>query len=234
MNPHRFSLLTLSLAAVATGCGVEGNGAKTTELRGESGFRRVAINMDLDARITPADAFSIAITIDSNLQRHVTTRLRGDTLVVDEDQPLDFSGRAQAVITLPAFLGASLSSDGTVAISGFTPARDLEFDSSGGGHLAWEGLAARVGVSQSGGGRVELTGTADLLEAEDSASGDIDARALIARDARLSLSGSGSIFATVEHEVSRAAIAGSGNIELWGAAEVRDTDLDGSGAVLHH
>src|SRR5262249_39155791 len=119
-------------------------------------------------------------------------------------------------------------------VSGFTAARDLEFDSSGGGFLAYQGPGARVTVHQSGGGQVELNGTADLLEASDSASGDVDARGLVTRDAQLRRSSSGSILANVEHEVSRAAIAGSGNIELWGAAPVRDTALSGSGAILRH
>lgn len=87
-----------------------------------------------------------------------------------------------------------------------------------------------IDVDISGSGEITLAGKVDRLEADISGSGDITAYDLVAKVAKLRVSGSGGIRATATDSV-RARSSGSGKIRIAGNPLQRDTNVSGSGKI---
>lgn len=101
----------------------------------------------------------------------------------------------------------------------------------GAGKITYRGFRQEeLGLEISGSGDVELEGVADRLEAEISGSGEVSAFGLSVKTAKLRVSGSGDIRATVTNTV-RARVSGSGKIKIAGNPTDKDTDVSGSGKI---
>lgn len=102
---------------------------------------------------------------------------------------------------------------------------------AGAGRVTYQELRqAELSVDISGSGEAVLGGQVGRLEVEVSGAGDISAYALTAETARLSVSGVGSVQATVTDSV-RARVSGSGKIKIAGNPEQRDTGTSGVGKI---
>ena len=89
-RPLASRLLLLAAGALALpAClqGTDGNGQRSTELRAVSGFTRVESRGSLDVQIDQGAAFTATVSIDSNLQRQVETRVAGSSLVIEQVAP---------------------------------------------------------------------------------------------------------------------------------------------------
>jgi Putative auto-transporter adhesin, head GIN domain len=261
-------------------CGVfivRGDGHKATESRPLTGFSRVENRTSLDVVVREASSESVSLTLDENLLRYVTTRVSGDTLIIEieDTESLSFAGEGRVVATLPRFLGAENEGSGSLLVEGITQVNALAFalDGSGevrycgpatsltaslsgsgsmtlctptaqvlesvnltvdgSGSLTYDGSAKRVEAVSSGSGGMYLTGLTTLLVARTSSSGALEARGLTSSEADVSVSGSGGVSATVNNGVT-VRISGSGNVDLWGSATVRDVSLTGSGNLRRH
>ena len=120
------------------------------------------------------------------------------------------SPMAEVTVVLPEVTGLRVKGAGKVSYRGF---RQEE-----------------LGLEISGSGDVELEGAADRLEAEISGSGEVSAFGLSVKTAKLRVSGSGDIRATVTDSV-RARVSGSGKIKIAGNPTEKDTDVSGSGKI---
>ena len=117
---------------------------------------------------------------------------------------------AEVTVVLPEVSGVRIKGAGKVTYHGFTQ--------------------DELNIDITGSGDVDLEGKAERLEAEISGSGEVSAYKLTAKTARLRVSGSGDIRATVTQSV-RARVSGSGKIKISGNPAERDTDVSGSGKI---
>ncbi len=85
-----------------------------------------------------------------------------------------------------------------------------------------------LGVQGSGG--ITAFGRVDLPDGEVAGSGDVDASELVATSAKLSVAGSGDIYAYVSNSV-KARVAGAGDIVIRGNPPIRDHSVAGSGDI---
>jgi len=101
----------------------------------------------------------------------------------------------------------------------------------GAGRITYHDFAQEeISLDIAGSGNIDLDGRAKRMEAEISGSGKVDAYRLSVKTARLRVSGSGDIRATVTESV-RARVSGSGKIKISGNPSDRDTDVSGSGKI---
>lgn len=226
-----FSLLVAASPASARPT-VEGNGQKTTEKRDVAGFDAVALDGAIDAAVKVGPAHSVAVTIDSNLQQYVRTRLDGSRLVVDTDPKTDvrWKGKARVEVTLPALRALSTSGSGDAVVEG-GKGGDLVLETSGSGDVRWRGDAAKLEVSTSGSGDVTLAGKAQALVARSSGSGDVRAKDLEVHDAEVRTSGSADVDLRLAGGVLRAWTSGSGDVSWSGDASNVEAHTSGSGDV---
>ena len=230
-----FAVLTLAASSAhawSWGPGVEGNGKKVTQQRELPGtFDAVQTGGSLDARITVGPAPSVSVTIDENLQAQVKLRLKGSTLVIEQEGNMSYRGDAYVTITVPTLRAAGTAGSGDATIEG-SSGGDLELSTSGSGDLRWNGTAKRLAVSTSGSGDALLAGKAESLDASTSGSGDLKGAELtVAGDVNVSTSGSGDVEIRMTGGALRASTSGSGDVVYRGEARSVNARTSGSGEV---
>jgi hypothetical protein len=228
---RRALAVVLLLAAVpgAAEGRVRGNGEKTTTRRDVAPFTAVRLDTSLDVSVKVGPARSVAVTIDSNLQREIETRVDSGTLVVDARRSLEYRGPAKVEITVPELRGFRIAGSGDVDIQGGKGDLALEIDGSG--DLRWSGTAGALSVDIEGSGDVTLEGKADVLRAEIEGSGAIAASGLTARSADVEVDGSGDVDLTLAGGTLRAEVSGSGEVRWAGDATVEKASVSGSGDI---
>jgi Putative auto-transporter adhesin, head GIN domain len=226
------------LAAVwLTGCddsGVEGNGQRTSELRDVGSFSRIRSDAELDIETVQGEVAEVTVSIDSNLQGLVKTRVSDDTLYIDTRENIDDTVDGPHVrVTVPVLTAAKLAGSGRMAFWLDQPETPLDLYLSGSGAMRFEGSAVAVGAYLSGSGSIRLLGQTRDLDVELSGSGSVRASELSADSASIELSGSGDISASVSQSVS-VSLSGSGDVDLWGDASLDGYASTGSGDVHRH
>ncbi|QRK07592.1 DUF2807 domain-containing protein [Archangium violaceum] len=213
--------------------GEQGDGHKVTVSRDLTGFTRVENHSPLDVLVREADTGSVNVTLDENLHRYITTRVSGETLVIDNTYNLSFSGEGRVVVLLPRFLGAMNDGSGDLLVESVTQSNALTLELEGSGDVRYCGPASSLTASLSGSGDMTLCTPAEqVLESvtlESDGSGDLtydgSAKSLESSNdgsGNMSLSGSAPRFV--------ARVESSGNIEAQGlTSEQAELDVSGSG-----
>jgi hypothetical protein len=225
------ALVLAALPVTALAHGVRGNGEKTTERRDLPSFTAVRIEGQLDAEVRVGPARSLAVTIDSNLQEHVRTRVEDGTLVVGTDGDLSWKGEGRVEISLPTLRAFRGEGSGEAHIEGGDG--ELELVLLGSGALRWRGRATRLKLRIEGSSDARLDGTADAVAISIDGSGDVEAAGLTAKDATVNVAGSGDVELTVGGGALTASVSGTGAIEWHGSASAASTSVSGTGTIVH-
>ncbi|PTL78341.1 GIN domain-containing protein [Vitiosangium sp. GDMCC 1.1324] len=149
-------------------------------------------------------------------------------LELDGSGDLRYCGPASRLLAMLSGSGSM-----TLCTSQEQALEEVGLDLSGSGSITYDGSAKQVLVSSSGSGDVNLSGSTPKLVVRTSSSGSVEARGLTSAQAALDVTGSGGVEATVNERVS-VSIDGSGNVDLWGSAQVNDVRLTGSGNIRRH
>lgn len=217
-----------ALAAILSGCAV-GSGEIVTETRSVEGFDEIDLRGTGEVRITVDGTESLAIEAEDNIIGHLTSEIRGSTLVLGVDRPIAPTENIIYTVTMVSLEGIEISGSGTVAVSEFGT-EDLSLDVSGSGSADVTDVAAEsVFVRISGSGAVTISGDADELDLSISGSGAFDGDRLEATSGDVDISGSGSATVHVS-EILDVAISGSGSVEYSGNPSLT-VDSSGSGSV---
>lgn len=234
-NSLIFALMgSLSLSLLACEPATDGNGDRVDEVRETATFTRVRSNCDLDVQLVQGEQQSLTVSVDSNLQDLVKTRVSDDTLYVDvTDNVGEVVDGPHVLITVPQLTAAKLAGSGRMTLAFDEPELPLDLYLSGSGNLRFSGTTAALGAYLSGSGDLRLEGETSDVDLKLSGSGSIRGQGLAATSAAIELSGSGNISATVQDSVS-VELSGSGQIDLFGAAAVDSYRHTGSGELVQH
>ena len=219
-----------------TGCGsgIDGNGHRVDEARETAAFSRVRSDASLDVKITQGDAPTVMVSIDSNLQRLVKTRIADDTLYIDlSDDIGDVVEGPHVLVTAPQLSAAKLAGSGNMTVAFEEPAQPLDLYLSGSGSIRFDGSAAALGAFLSGSGDIRVAGTTSDADLKLSGSGSIRGQNLDSDSAAIVLSGSGDIAANV-HDSVQVSLSGSGQIDLYGGATIATLSHTGTGDINQH
>jgi hypothetical protein len=220
-----------------TGCdisGIDGNGDRVDESREVAAFSKVHNDGDLDVELVQGDEQSVTVSIDSNLQHLVRTRVSGETLYLDLREDVDEMVDGPHVrISVPQLTFAKLAGSGEMRLTFDEPQLPIDLDLSGSGKLRFEGNAAAVGAFLDGSGELSLAGETRDVQMSLSGSGAIHGKSLLADSGDLDLSGSGDVAANVRDSV-RVSLSGSGRIDIYGGASVDGYEKTGSGEIVSH
>lgn len=229
---------------------VEGNYSVTSETRQMPAFSRVINEGNFDVYIIQDDKpFEVTIEAESNLIPLIRTRVQGSALIIDTRDGLRNHYPMKLYVHVDAITEARLSGSGLIHADNLA-AEDLELSISGSGNLFFTGTAADLDCSISGSGSADIGIIADEVKASISGSGDMEfwgnankgdfrisgsgsmrAYDLILKSCYANISGSGSMYLTVE-EYLDARISGSGNIYYLGNPEIQ-VSITGSGKLIH-
>jgi hypothetical protein len=230
---HRAALTSASL--LLTGClGVSGSHDRARESRDLADFARIESHGELDVEVRQGDSFRVTVSIDDNLLDRVETRVRDETLIIDQDLNfIDIVSGPHVLVEMPHLTFVHLYGSGDLDAQPFDEGEPIRLELGGSGDLRFEGSAPRIEADNDGSGAIHLAGTTDFAELVVRGSGNIEARDLQATEASLRSTSSGDITASVDGEVD-AEVSGSGDIDLYGGATLRERREDGSGAIRTH
>lgn len=223
-----------------------------TDKRHLSGsVNRIRVNSSVNVRIIQGDTPSVNVVAHSKRNASkMITRLEGDTLFI-EQEPTVIQSRSGATKIIAGRVGQVLSSfsgamninmsGNSISING-TNILDSEYievtarqmtsiELQGSSDVRFENFNQKdLSVSLYGSGDIYLSGTVDDLNASIMSSGDIKAKSLIAKKAKLGVTGSGTIKANVINEVE-ALVTGSGDIKVTGNPAKQSRRVVGSGSI---
>jgi hypothetical protein len=203
-------LLFVELRGSSTPAGT-GSGVGATQTRALAPFTGVTLAGANNIVVRVGGKQSVVVHADDNLLARVTTRVRSGTLVID---------------TTPGMLNAKSPMFVTVTVPSLDSLR-----LQGSGNVSATGIDSRgLTVALTGAGNIDAAGNAAKLEVTMSGQGNALLRRVMARDAKATLSGDGTIMLTATQRLA-ARLSGSGTI-LYGGnpAHVTQT-VTGSGTI---
>ena len=192
------------------GPAIKGSGKITTETRSLSDFERLSLSGSPDVNVTVGEAFKLTVATDDNLQKHLTTKVSGDTLEIHFDESNVNETSANITLEVPKFTSVIVTGSGDVVITGLK-------------NSSFNAIVTGSGSVKASSGRV------DNLEASVTGSGEINLSSLESKSAKASITGSGDIELNVTSSLD-AHITGSGSIGYKGSPLVKE-DVTGSGEV---
>jgi Putative auto-transporter adhesin, head GIN domain len=201
------------------------------------------------------DTPRIEVTLPGRAFRTFEQRSSGDMRITGLSQPdaklaIEGSGNIQADgkverlsvrvagsgdITATGSAGAldvDLQGSGNVSLGGLvTKSAHVEINGSGNVEIAPRD-ASRVDIAGSGSGDFEATGTADSLTVAVQGSGDMNLGSLVANSVNVNVRGSGNV-EIAPRDALKVDIAGSGNVTLRNEPTKIETQIVGSGDIIH-
>ncbi len=206
-----FPVLAL-LVLGTSGCDLKrlrGNGSVRSETRPVTDFSKLDAGGFYEIEWHPG-APSLSIRTDDNLLAHITTKVVGEQLKIDLDDPIAPTDGIKIVITSPTL--------STVELSGA-----LE--------LTAQQLSGEKFVLQtSGAAKVTLSGRVNRLLADLTGASKLEAAGLSANDVELSVTGAGKADVTATNSL-RAAITGAGKVIYGGQPKTVDKNVTGAGKI---
>jgi hypothetical protein len=192
---------------------IEGSGDRVKQTRDVKDFDEIQVDCAFDVEITVGPRFALELTYDDNLIDLIETDVRGGTLVLDCDGEHDVDRSCKARIEMPSLAGITINGAAQVHVQGMT-GESFEYDLHGAGDLEIQGSVGRI--------EVHLLGA-----------GSVDARDLIAEEADVQLSGTGSVRVHA-NERFRGQVSGCGSIDYYGDPPQARENVSGIGSITRH
>ncbi len=206
-SPRSALLLPAALAAVVlAGCSVD-DGPRTTQTRDVAAFTPIDHPSSVDVRLTVGERRGVRVRAGEKVIDDVRTEVRGGTLRVTFDHDGFGGGDVVVEASVPELTRIETSGSGDVEASGID--------------------ADALAVRSDGSGDIWLEGTAGRLAVELDGSGDADLAGLTARDARVSVGGSGDADVRADERLA-VGVDGSGDVRYHGDPALTQ-HVDGSG-----
>lgn len=236
---HLLALLA-GLPLLLTGCVVNfdwetGNGVAVTETRHLPAFSRIEMDAPVRVTVKTGSSYAAYVTGDENLVAYLETEAFGGTLTISQSYLVDPVVEPMITVIVPDLRALEHNGMGVVEILEDGDFGNLALTLNGGGEILFSGTAASLKATNNGSGRIYAEGYADYLEAVLRGPGEISAEYLLAGDADVEVSGSGSVYLDLDYgSVLSVDMSGSGKVEWWGAPAKVDYRLTGTGKVLEH
>jgi putative autotransporter adhesin-like protein len=197
------------LARGGRGSGVQGSGVAATQSRALARFSSLDLAGSNNVTVAVGGRQSVVVRADSNLIRHVTTRVVAGALVIGTTGSFTTKSPMTVEVSVPSLAAVTLSGSGQIAVTGID--------------------APRLTVTLPGSGALYAGGTVTQLDVTLSGSGLAQLDNLVARDVHAVVAGSGLIRVTATASLN-AAVPGSGAIIYRGNPQVTSS-ITGSGTV---
>jgi hypothetical protein len=213
---------------------VRGSGVIVSETRKVADFNSVEINFPAEITIQQGNATSLTVEAEDNLLPQLATRVSGDTLTIENDQP-DWTKRVNPTRTVKIHMTVKdlrrvdFPSAGTLQVGKFQ-VDQLRLSISGAGTVTLSDLTAQnLTVNMSGAGKTTASGSVDSLKMDISGVGSFQGGDLASQSADISISGAGSATVWAKNSLS-VEISGTGSVNYYGSPSVK-RNISGLGSV---
>jgi hypothetical protein len=209
-SSRRVLLLAAAVAALGlAGCEIGDDGPRTTQTRNVADFTRIDNRDSVDVRLHVGEPQRVRVRAGEKVIDDVETEVRDGTLQVTFDHDGFGGGDVVVEASVPELTGIEASGSGDIDADGIE-ADAFELSSDGSADIGLEGAVGRLAL--------ELDG-----------SGDADLADLVAREARVLVSGSGDVQVRADERLE-VDVDGSGDVRYHGDPALTQ-HVDGSGEL---
>lgn len=211
---------------------VRGNGNVVTKTRSVGDYDKIGVGGSFDVKLIAGAEGKLTIKMDENLFEYLVTEVEGDKLKIKWKKGTNVYSKSKLLITVPFedISSVSLAGSGDVYSEDVIKADDFKSALAGSGDLKLKVDANHVKSSIAGSGDIYLQGNTRSVKTSIAGSGDIHAYELLAKEAEVSIAGSGGVKISVS-DMLKARISGSGNVYYKGNPAKQDVKVSGSGNV---
>lgn len=233
---HKYNIFLIVLAGFLLffGCGnfkvIRGNGEMVKERYNVSDFENIEIGGFYQVTLEKGNVENVVIECDDNLLDYITVRVRGNRLVISNEEQLRSRDGIKVHITYAYIESISSSGASTIVTNDRLTTDELEVDLSGAGVLDLNIKAQALNVDISGAGMVKLAGNAKDVRLRLSGAGNLKAFNLRSEVCSVDLSGIGAAQVYVTERL-RANVSGIGGIKYRGNPRDVDKNISGLGKV---
>ena len=203
------TLAIVALAPLAAAQDITGSGKSTTVKRELSVITAIEIRTTGNLEVIVGTAGVLEITGDDNVVPVIKTEVSGEKLLISCDKSFTSKSDLKFVLNVAALKTLDIYSTATAKVTG----------------IAGESFAMEI----HGSGKAALSGKTDNLKAKIKGSGKVDALNLAARDADMTITGTGSAQLNAA-DTLKVTITGTGKVEYTGTPKVSKT-ITGIGEV---
>ncbi len=214
---------------------IPGSGKIVTQNRDVSGFVGINISYPAEVTINQGQTESVTIEADDNVLPQLRTQVVGDTLSIDNGEPV-WSARVnpsrpvKITINVKDLRSLNFSSAGTVQV-GNLQTNNLTMNISGAGSITFDNVKlSNLNCNLSGAGSVKVSGAADSVKLNISGLGSFSGADLMSQSANVHVSGTGSATVHPSSELI-ADVSGVGSVNYYGNPTV-SKDVSGIGGVV--
>lgn len=187
-----------STVTVGSGPAVEGNGVARTETRAVPGFDALEVDAPMNVEVSPGPV-SVTLSGDENLLPLVTTTVTGGKLVVTHTKALTVHQPLTLTVHVPSL---------------------TRLESAGLGERHVTGIdVPRFVLRANGAAEVTLEGKAEGVEVDVAGVASVHASTLAAKQAKVSVTGTGSVEVAASDKLD-AAVTGMGGVFYKGTPTV--------------
>jgi hypothetical protein len=203
------ALSTLLLGACDHPLGLEGDGVAKTESRDVAAFDSIELSGVVQLEIVTGPLEKLSITGDDNLLPLLSTTVAGTKLTIKSTEAIH--PKTPLVVTVHAPAVRAVDAAGVTTV-----------------HAA--GIAVPTfALAMSGASKAELSGQVTSFQVTLSGAVHVRAKDLVAKDARVELSGAGNVELDAT-ETLRATVSGAGAVRYRGSPKV-EKSISGVGSV---
>jgi Putative auto-transporter adhesin, head GIN domain len=189
---------------------LRGSGKEAVQSRAVARFHAIDLTGANNVVVYVGGPRSVAVRVDDNLIKYVTTRVQAGTLAIGQTRSFTTNSPSSVEISVPSLDAATLSGTGTFDVTG---------------------VQARHFVARMpGSGKLTVTGTAKTLDAELAGAGDVRLEGLVANDVTATVAGAGRLLVDATHNLN-ATVSGAGVIEYRGSPAKVTQHVTGIGSI---
>ncbi len=206
----RALMACLVLVGCGFGRGEPGNGTPKTDTRDVGAFDQVSLEGAMKVEIGVGVSQQVQISGDENIVPLIETSVTGTQLRIRPTKPISPKLPLVATMTTASLTAVNRTGSGFVNVTNVT-GDAFAIDATGSGKLHVDGRVKRVAIHISG-------------------SGTVDAKALVAEDVKIDVSGSADVVVAANGLLD-VNISGSANVRYVGTPREVRKSISGSGSV---
>jgi len=203
-------LSSLSLFALLLALGAANADPQGSEPRSVPAFQAIDLAGTLEVDVTVGKAQTVQVSGEADLMSKVTTVVKDGVLVVDTERNMKRRHHLRVAITVPELKSVALSGTGEMKVGG----------------LANESF----GISLPGTGQLSVSGSTSSLRVVVDGTGQIAAKDLAAKSAKVEVNGTGSATLKVTDSLE-ANVTGTGSIDVHGKPARVKKSVSGVGSI---
>lgn len=206
-------------------------GPQITEDRNPGTFYDLSVYGSADVHFSSDTSYIIRVSAPENWMSGIYTTVNNGRLKIEQDSHTDwFWGKVNIYISHTVYDEIYLSGSGDV--DGSSAMQFSSFSHYGSGDVALTVNSNTVDLINQGSGDIYFNGAVPQLSIQLKGSGDLNFKDLNTVKSTITSTGSGDIRISVSDTLT-VSITGSGDVYYWGTPSVLQSNITGSGQLIH-